>query len=637
MQWVVQIISELPIPAHTQSQGTGKRPILSRRVKTRGGHSKRTKVIRDSAVDLSSLPFSESHDTRPIRAVSSSRTSLPLVATATGTTKASFATHIQATAQISTPIGTVGPTPSTVAHHTRLTGATTISIAPSTSTPAPLTSAQQDNYNHFMSRAEKLLSMDPSAVDQITDALHSIQDTHKMHAVTYESIYEEVLSGQQRVFERDVEKAAFANKNRILAGKTQEKDLKGVINSLHLLVHEAQEELKQQSVITTRVCTRCAQSELIVTTSTLAASTIEISMQSIPTYFSAGVSSPSQSFTDSQMHTVIFTSIPLPSDPVFSYFLSGNTVRGLAFMPNMGILSASHDGSVRFWSVNGDPLLEMIGHTAIVYCVAASSSGDVASGSEDCFAKIWKNGTCCQSIQHPGCVWDVKFLPNGDLVTACSDGVVRVWTKDSSRHASLEEMEAYEAHLSAWRTQTKMVSGVKIQDLPGREALLQPGTKNGQTKVIREGDNGVAYTWNAKEYNWDKIGEVVDGPGNFEGKPSLNGQQYDYVFDVNIEDGEPVRKLPYNRGDNPYMVADQWLLSENLPLTYRQQVVEFILQNTGQNAPVINSAYSDPYTGGKHCFLCLKNMHCIMIFIANCFFMFPQSVCTAVALSKYVP
>lgn len=276
-----------------------------------------------------------------------------------------------------------------------------------------------------------------------------------------------------------------------------------------------------------------------------------------------------------------------------------DTVRGLALMPDVGILSASHDGSVRLWSVNGDALLEMIGHTAIVYCVSASSSGDVASGSEDCFTKIWKSGTCCQSIQHPGCVWDVKFLPNGDLITACSDGVIRIWTKNPTRFASSEDMEAYEAHISAWKSQTKMVGGVKVKDLPGTEALKVPGTKNGQTKIIREGDNGVAYSWNAKEYQWDKIGEVVDGPGNSESRPLLNGQQYDYVFDVDIGDGEPTRKLPYNRGDNPYTVADQWLLHEDLPLTYRQQVVEFILQNTGQNAPVFDSSFSDPYTGGN--------------------------------------
>lgn len=276
-----------------------------------------------------------------------------------------------------------------------------------------------------------------------------------------------------------------------------------------------------------------------------------------------------------------------------------DTVRGLALMPNVGILSASHDGSVRLWATNGELLLEMVGHTAIVYCVAAHVSGDIASGSEDCFVKIWRNGLCYQSIQHPGCVWDIKFLPNGDLITACSDGIVRIWTRNSRCFASPDEIKAYEAQVAAWKSHTKMVGGVKITDLPGIEALKQPGTKDGQTKIVREGDSGVAYSWNVKEFQWDKVGEVVDTPGNVGDKRTLNGLQYDYVFDVDIGDGEPTRKLPYNRGDNPYAVADHWLLSESLPLSYRQQVVDFILQSTGQNTPVIDSTFSDPYTGAN--------------------------------------
>jgi phospholipase A-2-activating protein len=59
------------------------------------------------------------------------------------------------------------------------------------------------------------------------------------------------------------------------------------------------------------------------------------------------------------------------------------------------------------------------------------------------------DGTCCQTIQHPGCVWDVKFLPNGDLITACSDGVARIWTKIATRFASAEELTAYEDQVSA--------------------------------------------------------------------------------------------------------------------------------------------------------------------------------------------
>jgi WD40 repeat protein len=46
--------------------------------------------------------------------------------------------------------------------------------------------------------------------------------------------------------------------------------------------------------------------------------------------------------------------------------------------------------SVRLWALSGEQLLELVGHTAIVYSVAAHSSGDIASGSEDGFAKIWK-------------------------------------------------------------------------------------------------------------------------------------------------------------------------------------------------------------------------------------------------------
>lgn len=31
------------------------------------------------------------------------------------------------------------------------------------------------------------------------------------------------------------------------------------------------------------------------------------------------------------------------------------------------------------------------------------------------------------------------------------------------------------------------------------------GKSDGQTKVIREGDNGVAYAWNMREQKWDKV------------------------------------------------------------------------------------------------------------------------------------
>nr|KAJ0187166.1 hypothetical protein LSAT_V11C900493580 [Lactuca sativa] len=74
------------------------------------------------------------------------------------------------------------------------------------------------------------------------------------------------------------------------------------------------------------------------------------------------------------------------------------------------------------------------------------------------------------------------------------------------------------------------VRGLKLQELPGLEALQVPGTKDGQTIVVCEGDNGVAYAWNRQNQTWDKIGEVIDGPddGNGMKRPVLDGVQYDY-------------------------------------------------------------------------------------------------------------
>nr|CAB3451833.1 unnamed protein product [Digitaria exilis] len=285
-----------------------------------------------------------------------------------------------------------------------------------------------------------------------------------------------------------------------------------------------------------------------------------------------------------------------------------DTVRCLAAMPGLGILSASHDSfvscsTVKLWALTGQPLLEMIGHSSLVYSVDAHSSGLIASGSEDRSLKIWKDGVCVQSIEHPGCIWDAKFLENGDIVTACSDGTARIWTTDTNRFCSDEELAAYTDLISQYTLSRKTVGGLKLMDLPGVEALQVPGNSDGQTLIVREGDNGVAYSWNSAELKWDKIGEVVDGPEDAAQGQVHDGVRYDFVFNVDIGDGEPIRKLPYNRSDDPYAVADKWLLKENLPLTYRQQVVEFILQNSGQNNFVPDPSFRDPYTGGKNVFL----------------------------------
>ncbi|MCO5597346.1 hypothetical protein L7F22_051422 [Adiantum nelumboides] len=332
MQWMAQLISESDTPGSSQPPATdkGKRPLPGRGVQTRGGHSKRTKVSRDSAADLSSLPFSQSHHTGSLRTQTSSLISPTPITAPAGRTIVSSAP--QTTPQMTSPIGTVGPAPSTIVHQTGLTAATTISMEPSTSTPTPRTSAPQ-GITHFMSRADKLLQMERSATPTVADAINTIHGAQKMHAVTYESMHEELLDTHQRVYDRDVEKAALFDRNRILNRQVQ--DLKEVISSLNLQLREAQEQLQQKSVVTTMVCERCAQMELTVTTTTPVAP-ISLPTEEIPTTYSSGVSLASHTLTGSHEQTEVVTSMPLPPHGVLPCPLPGRPYVGAStYAPSM--------------------------------------------------------------------------------------------------------------------------------------------------------------------------------------------------------------------------------------------------------------------------------------------------------------
>jgi phospholipase A-2-activating protein len=77
------------------------------------------------------------------------------------------------------------------------------------------------------------------------------------------------------------------------------------------------------------------------------------------------------------------------------------------------------------------------------------------------------------------------------------------------------------------------------------------------------------------------------------------GHEYDFVFDVDIEDGKPPLKLPYNLSQNPYDAATKFIEVNKLPISYLEQVANFITTNTqgatiGQPEPQSQGA-SDPW------------------------------------------
>ena len=77
-------------------------------------------------------------------------------------------------------------------------------------------------------------------------------------------------------------------------------------------------------------------------------------------------------------------------------------------------------------------------------------------------------------------------MPNGDIVTGCSDGVVRVFSSDEERWAPADQLKAYDDMVAAQALPAQQVGDVKKSDLPGPEALAEAGASVGG--VRRAGD-----------------------------------------------------------------------------------------------------------------------------------------------------
>lgn len=262
--------------------------------------------------------------------------------------------------------------------------------------------------------------------------------------------------------------------------------------------------------------------------------------------------------------------------------LSGHNdvVRKLLVLPNRQFASALNDGTIKLWDMDSRSLVKTLsGHSSFVYDLARLSNGDIVSASEDRTIRIWRDGTAVQVITLPCIsVWAVTAFPNDDIVAGGSDYTARVFTRDESRSASAEELDAFKTSVETSSISELSLDDLKKSDLPGPEALQLQGKNEGQILVVKSATGVIeAHQWLNSQ--WVKVGDVV-GQALSNTKKFLDGKEWDYVFDVDIEDGKPALKLPYNSNENPYAAAERFLAQHELPQLYCEEVVRFIAKNT---------------------------------------------------------
>mmetsp|Transcript_4940 Transcript_4940/g.4125 ORF Transcript_4940/g.4125 Transcript_4940/m.4125 type:complete len:244 (-) Transcript_4940:57-788(-) len=242
-------------------------------------------------------------------------------------------------------------------------------------------------------------------------------------------------------------------------------------------------------------------------------------------------------------------------------------------------MSCSNDESIKLWTYGGDLLNTLTGHSSFVFSVTLGLLGRFFSGSEDKTVIVWKNDAKDQLINHPNTVWMVRCDEDGDVITACNDGLARVFSESEERKATQEEIDSLERESEMASSQGPSgMSEAQLQKLPNVSELNKyKGKNDGEYRIFKNGNTPEVYVWKAASQEWEKIGEALGQKTSsfYEGDRYFPQGEYDYVFEVDDESGIP-KKLPYNDGDNPLEVAEKFLAREQLPKGYIEQITTFI-------------------------------------------------------------
>lgn len=211
--------------------------------------------------------------------------------------------------------------------------------------------------------------------------------------------------------------------------------------------------------------------------------------------------------------------------------------------------STSNDGTIRLWSIEDDQIGTIdSAHDSFIYTLAKIDANHVASAGEDRCIKIWdlKAKQCLQSIPIPAVsIWCLCCLDEYTLACGTNDGNVYMFSSDPLRQLQDEALlQLFQERLgSNTISKASMSSSIDASKVQGVESLSRPGKKPGENRMVNNNGKVEVYQWDSAE--WIKIGDVVDSAGSSV-KQEYAGQEYDYVFDVQVEDGGPSLKLPYN-------------------------------------------------------------------------------------------
>jgi len=282
-------------------------------------------------------------------------------------------------------------------------------------------------------------------------------------------------------------------------------------------------------------------------------------------------------------------------------------IRDLAYDPlSQMLLSCSNDGTVKVRdTVTGEavatlefPFMSLSSSQSqppMLLSVDCTEMGNIIASSEDGNVIVWNvsamesgNADAVQVIEHPNCVWKVLKARDGsgDFVSACHDGMIRVFTMDEKRIAPEAERAAFQD--SVLEAKAKHSSGPtkeEIDALPKWEMHERHvGKSEGQVQVFNKNGKAIAAQWSSVSRTWIEVGEVT---GRNDNSGTIKGIQYDHVLPIEIDlasGGIQRLQIGYNNGENPFTVAQKFIDDNMLDQGYLAQIADYIRSRVGEAA-----------------------------------------------------
>ncbi|MEN2497216.1 MAG: WD repeat protein Lub1 [Marteilia pararefringens] len=266
-----------------------------------------------------------------------------------------------------------------------------------------------------------------------------------------------------------------------------------------------------------------------------------------------------------------------------------DAVRSLVIVDNDTFVSTSNDSFIIKWKKSGEMVRKVKAHSHFIYNLSFSS-GNIVSCGEDGTIKILQSSDLSikQSIpiHHQTC-WQAIFVDSSSTIYALtSDSTILEFSNNPDNKSKL----IYDEYNELLKQSEKMSDGINISEeelnnLPDISVLDKPGEIDGENKLVKDSYGTIkVYTWSANHREWVNCGKLkipdsMSGTNQLGRSNVLDSKTYDYVFDVDLE-GRQSLKLPYNNGDNPYESAQSFIDKNDLPITYLEQIVQFIEANT---------------------------------------------------------